>query len=129
MNAGRDVDCGYRALAAAFKVAAGETQEKATSAAKNRASLRARAATWILKKRKFRESFAIDDNWKRVPSPRRYEEWVESLCPTTVLDRRPGVYCCGDGLCTIDFGPDNTGTDGGVAWRFTSPTSPMLKRC
>ena len=72
------MDCGYRTLAAAFKMAAGETPEKATSAAKNGASLRARAATWILKKRKFRESFAIDDNWKRVLSPKRYEERVES---------------------------------------------------
>ena len=60
MDAGRDGDCGYRALAAALKLAAGDPPEKAkANAAKHGASLRARAATWIKKKGKFKDSFAL----------------------------------------------------------------------
>ena len=62
MDAGGDGDCGDRALAAAVKLAAREPPEKAkASAVELGASLRARAATWIKKKKKgkFRESFAL----------------------------------------------------------------------
>ena len=106
VDAGGDGDCGYRALAAAFKLAAGESPEKAkASAAKHGASLRARAATWIKKKGKFKDSFAVDDKWTEQmeagPIPKTYDEWVEScarprrwidgpgyIAAATVLERR-----------------------------------------
>ena len=106
MDAGGDGDCGYRALAAALKLAAGDPPEKAkANAAKHGASLRARAATWIKKKGKFKDSFAVDDKWTEQmeagPIPQTYDEWVEScarprrwidgpgyIAAATVLERR-----------------------------------------
>ena len=106
MDAGGDGDCGYRALAAALKLAAGDPPEKAkANAVKHGASLRARAATWIKKKGKFRESFAVDDKWtehmEAGPILQTYDEWVEScarprrwidgpgyIAAATVLERR-----------------------------------------
>ena len=66
---------------AALKLAAGDPPEKAkANAAKHGASLRARAATWIKKKGKFKDSSAVDDKWTEQmeagPIPQTYDEWV-----------------------------------------------------
>ena len=83
MDAGGEGDCGYQALAAAFKLAAGKTLEKAKAGAtKHGAPLLAREATWFVKKAEFREWFAIDDKWTEQNGGRinhqTYEGWVES---------------------------------------------------
>ena len=126
MDAGGDGDCGYRALAAALKLAAGDPPEKAkANAAKHGASLRARAATWIKKKGKFKDSFAVDDKWTEQmeagPIPQTYDEWVESCARPRTVDRRTRVHRRRNGAGEKDSGFRNSWMEGGVVWHFTKP--------
>ncbi|CAE8682242.1 unnamed protein product [Polarella glacialis] len=81
LDPGGDGDCGYRAIGVAYGLSNGETVEKViTEAKKLGATLRARATAWLRQKKKFKDSFAVDDMWttgrEDGPIPTSYEEWL-----------------------------------------------------
>ncbi|CAE8653111.1 unnamed protein product [Polarella glacialis] len=81
LGPGGDGDCGYRAIGVAYGLSNGETVEKViTEAKKLGATLRARATARLRQKKKFKDSFAVDDMWttgtEDGPIPTSYEEWL-----------------------------------------------------
>ncbi|CAE8584053.1 unnamed protein product [Polarella glacialis] len=71
----------YPAIGVAYGLSNGETVEKViTEAKKLGATLRARATSWLRQKKKFKDSFAVDDLWttgtQDGPIPTSYEEWL-----------------------------------------------------
>ncbi|CAE8587798.1 unnamed protein product [Polarella glacialis] len=89
----------YPAIGVAYGLSNGETVEKViTEAKKLGATLRARATSWLRQKKKFKDSFAVDDLWttgtQDGPIPTSYEEWL-------IATARPRRWIDGPGFAAV----------------------------